>query len=187
MYITKDVVERTHQDVTSKCAHWGAVHVSGHKQVKKQLMLCIYVVYVHNTRLKTLSYVYDVVIYIIQDITGTTNEDSRPCIVPLVLPTQLEREDSDSDCEDKSKDDTRQDEDLKPAAYDEDVDRVKSQDKFKGNKNKNDEEPVEVSEHYATDLIFYLTHDKLSSTLFYVGSRLEGEQQSSYELFKREH
>jgi hypothetical protein len=156
MYITKDVVERTHQDVTSKCAHWGAVHVSGHKQVKKRLTLCIYVVYVHSTRLKTLSYVYDIVIYIIQDITGTTDEDSRPCIVPLVLPTQLESEDSDSDCEDKSKDDTRQDEDLKPAAYDEDVDRVKSQDTFKGNKIKNDEKPVGVSEHYATDLIFLL-------------------------------
>jgi hypothetical protein len=156
MYITKDVVERTHQDVTSKCVHWGAVHVSGHKQVKKQLSLYIYVVYVHNTRLKTLSYVYDIVIYIIQDITGTKDEDSRPCIVLLVLPTQLESKDSDSDCEDKSKDDTRQDEDLKPAAYDEDVDRVKSQDTFKGNKIKNDEKPVGVSEHYATDLIFLL-------------------------------
>ena len=74
----------------------------------------------------------------------------------MVLSTQLESEDSDSDCEDKSKDDTRQDEDLKPAAYDEDVDRVKSQDTFKGNKIKNDEKPVGVSEHYATDLIFLL-------------------------------
>ena len=145
MYITKNVVERTHQDMTSKCAHWGAVHVSGHKQVKKRLTLCIYVVYVHNTRLKTLSYVYDVVIYIIQDITGTTDEDLRPCIVPLVLPTQLESEDSDSDYEDETKDAPGHGVDKEPAVYDEDVDRVQSEDTFKGNEVGYDEKPVRVS------------------------------------------
>ena len=108
-------------------------------------------------------YVYDVVIYIIQDITGTTDEDSRPCIVPLVLPTQLESEDSDSDYEDETKDAPGHGVDKKPAAYDEDVDGDKSQDTFKGNKIKNDEKPVGVSEHYATDLIF------LSSTMFMWG------------------
>ena len=124
--------------------------------------MCIYVVYVHDTRLKTLSYVYDVVIYIIQDITGTTDEDPRPCIVPLVLPTQLESEDSESDCEDKSKDDTRQDEDLKPAAYDEDVDRVRSEDTFKSNEVGYDEKPVRVSGVMPWICIINSQHDKLN-------------------------
>jgi hypothetical protein len=71
-------------------------------------------------------YVYIVVIYITQDETETTDVDSRQTIVPLVLPTQLESEDSDSDCEDGSKDDPEQGVDQKPEAYDEDVDRDES-------------------------------------------------------------
>ena len=134
--------ENTPRHDIKRCALGALPSICTQTGEKMQLISCIHVVYVHNTKFTTQSYVYGIVIYITQDITETTDEDSNQHIVPLVLPTQLESEDSDSDSENKSKHDTRQDEDLKPAAYDEDVDGVKSQDTFKGNKIKNDEKPA---------------------------------------------
>ena len=107
--------------------------------------MCIYVVYVHNTKITTQSYVYSIVINITQDITETTDEDSKQHIVPLVLPMQLESKDTDSDYEDETKDAPGHGVDKKPAVYDEDVDGVQSEDTFKGNEVGNDEKPVRVS------------------------------------------
>jgi hypothetical protein len=76
-----------------------------------------------------------------------------------VLPTQLESEDSDSECEGYSNDDTRRDVDCKSLAYDEDVDNVDSQDTLRVNKVENDVKPEWVSKHYAIALFFYLFHD----------------------------
>ena len=136
--------------------------MSGHKQVKKQLTLCIYVVYVHNTKITTQSYVYGIVINITQDITETTDEDSKQHIVPLVLPTQLESRDSDSDYEDETKDVPGHGVDKKPAVYDEDVDGVQSEDTFKGNEVGNDEKPVRVSGVMPWICIINSQRDKLN-------------------------
>ncbi len=123
------------------------------------MKLGICFVYVHNTILTTQSYVYSIVIYVTQDKTETTDEDTRQAIVPLVLPTQLESKDSDSDREDRSKDDPEQGVDQKPEAHDEDVGRAETQEMFKGNKVGNDEAPLRVSNNYTVILILYLKHD----------------------------
>jgi hypothetical protein len=148
------------------CTLGGHPSVQTQTGEKTQLKLGICFVYVHNTILTAQSYVYNIVIYITQDKTETTDEDTRQAIVPLVLPTQLESEDSDSDCEDRSKDDPEQGVDQKPEEYDEDVDGAETQDTFKGNKVGNDEAQLRVSDHYTVILILYLKHDKQNSPMF---------------------
>ena len=139
------------------CARWEDIHLSRDNQVKKSsLNLCICLVYVHNAILTSYSYVYDDDIYITQDETETTYVDSRQTIVPLVLPTQLESEDSDSDCEDGSKDDPEHGLDQKQEAYDEDEDGDKTIDLFKGNKVGNYEVQIGVSADYTVILVFVL-------------------------------
>ena len=46
--------------------------------------------------------------YITQKSTDTTCDESMPVIAPLVLPTQLDSEESDSECEEGTKGDTTQ-------------------------------------------------------------------------------
>ena len=82
--------------------------------------------------------------------------DSRQTIVPLVLPTQLESEDSDSDCEDGSNNDPEQGVDQKQEAYDEDVGGDKTIDSFKGNKVGNYEVRLGVSADKTVILVFVL-------------------------------
>ena len=127
-----------------------------------QLISCIHVVYVHNTKITTQSYVYGIVINITQDITETTDEDSKLHIVPLVLPTQLESKDSDSDYEDETKDALGHGVDKEPEVYDEDVDGVQSEDTFKGNEAGYDEKPVRVSGVMPWICIINSQRDKLN-------------------------
>lgn len=82
--------------------------------------------------------------------------DSRQTIVPLVLPTQLESDDSDSDCEDGSKEDTERGLDQKQETYDEDEEGDKTIDSFKGNKVGNYEVRIGVSADYTVILVFVL-------------------------------
>jgi hypothetical protein len=141
----------------SNCACWEDVHLSRDNQVKKSsLNLCICLVYVHNAILTSYSYVYNDDIYITQDETETTYVDSRQTIVPLVLPTQLDSEDSDSDSEDGSKDDPVQGLDQKQESYDEDVYGDKAIDSCKGNKVGNYEARLGVSTDYTVILVFVL-------------------------------
>ncbi len=71
-----------------------------------------------------------------------------------MLPTQLESEDSDSECEGYSNDDTRRDVDCKSVAYDEDVDNVDSKDRLRVNKVENDVKPEQVRKHDANSFGF---------------------------------
>jgi hypothetical protein len=85
--------------------------------------------------------------YITQDIAETPLEDSRPSIVPLVLPTQLDSEDSDSDYEEGQNNDETIGVNKETAAYDEDVVGAKAEETFEEQKVKNDENLVRVSKN----------------------------------------
>jgi hypothetical protein len=85
--------------------------------------------------------------YITQDIAETPLEDSRPSIVPLVLPTQLDSEDSDSDYEEGQNNDETIGVNKEPAAYDDDKVGAKAEETFEEQKVKNDENLVRVSKN----------------------------------------
>ena len=55
-----------------------------------------------------------------------TDKESPKHIVPLVLPTQLESEDSDNDDDKMEDQETLKNEDTKAVVYDEDINRQKS-------------------------------------------------------------
>ena len=154
--------ENTPRHDIKRCALGALPSICTQTGEKMQLISCIHVVYVHNTKITTQSYVYGIVINITQDITETTDEDSKQHIVPLVLPMQLESEDSDSDYEDETKDVPGHGVDKKPAVYDEDVDGVQSEDTFKGNEVGNDEKPVRVSGVMPWICIINSQRDKLN-------------------------
>ena len=70
--------------------------------------------------------VWNVVISITKGITETDLDQSRGYIVPLVLPTQLESEESESECEDESKAEIKQFIGKTQEAYDEDPDELET-------------------------------------------------------------
>lgn len=70
--------------------------------------------------------VWNVVISITKGITETDLGQSRGYIVPLVLPTQLESEESESECEDESKAEIKQFIGKTQEAYDEDPDELET-------------------------------------------------------------
>ena len=84
--------------------------------------------------------------YITQNIAKTPLVDSRPSIVPLVLPTQLDSEDSESDYEEGQNNETRG-VNKETAAYDEDVVGAKAEETFEEQNIKNDENLVRVSKN----------------------------------------
>ena len=85
--------------------------------------------------------------YITQDIAETPLEDSRPSIVPLVLPTQLDSEDSDSDDDEEQNNDERMSVYKETSAYDEDVDGAKAEETFEEKKVKNEKNLGTVSKN----------------------------------------
>ena len=86
-------------------------------------MLVMYVKFISQINL----YARNVVISITQGITETYFDESRGDIVPLVLPTQLESEESESECEDESKADAKQCFGKTREAFDEDVDKFETE------------------------------------------------------------
>jgi len=84
--------------------------------------------------------------YITQNIAETPLEDSRPSIAPLVLPTQLDSEDSDSDYEEEQDNNETMCVYKETAAYDEDMIGPKMEETIKEQKLKNDGNQVRVSE-----------------------------------------
>ena len=84
--------------------------------------------------------------YITQNIAETPLEDSRPSIVPLVLPTQLDSEDSDSNYEEEQDSNETMCVYKETAAYDEDVVGPKAEETIEEQKVKNDGKQVRVSE-----------------------------------------
>ena len=65
--------------------------------------------------------------YITQKSTDTTCDESMPVIAPLVLPTQLDSEESDSECEEGTKGDTTQCFNKGTAEYDDNEDKFVTQ------------------------------------------------------------
>ena len=95
--------------------------------------------------LKIRSYAYHIDIYITKELIERSDEDSRQSMVPLILPTQLESKESDSDCEERSENESRLGVDQNPSVYDEDVGGGKSPKMSTGNKVK----PIRVSDCFA--------------------------------------
>ena len=97
-------------------------------------------------------YARNVVISITQGINETDLYESRGDIVPLVLPTQLESEESESECEDESKADARQCFSKTQEAYDEDVDEFEIEITYDRNNVWIDKAAYMVSKHPLNDL-----------------------------------
>ena len=83
--------------------------------------------------------------YITQNFAETPLEDSRPSIAPLVLPTQLDSEDSDSHYEEEQNNNETMCVYTETAAYDEDVVGPKAEETIEEQKVKNDGNQVRVS------------------------------------------
>ena len=107
MYITQHVKKRPYEEVRSQSFH--PALLLERKQVNKTLHCYIYVLVMYVKFISLINlYAQNVVISITQGITDTHFDESRGDIVPLVLPTQLESEESESKCEEESKADTKQ-------------------------------------------------------------------------------
>ena len=83
-------------------------------------------------------YKHGIVKYITKGVTGGTEDESRRLIEPLVLWTQLDSEDSDSDDDEEQNNDERMSVYKETSAYDEDVDGAKAEETFEEKKVKNE-------------------------------------------------
>ena len=126
MYITQHLEKRPYEEVRSQSFH--PALLLERKQVNNALHCYIYVLVMYIKFISQINlYARNVVISITQGITETYFDESRGDIVPLVLPTQLESEESESECEGESNADAKQCFGKTREAFDEDVDKFETE------------------------------------------------------------
>ena len=155
MYITQHLKKRPYEEVRSQSFH--PALLLERKQVNNALHCYIYVLVMYIKFISQINlYARNVVISITQGITETYFDESRGDIVPLVLPTQLESEESESECEDESKADARQYFGKTQEAYDEDVDEFETEITYDRNNVWIDKAAYMVSKHPLNDLCVFI-------------------------------
>ena len=155
MYITQHLKKRPYEEVRSQSFH--PALLLERKQVNNALHCYIYVLVMYIKFISQINlYARNVVISITQGITETYFDESRGDIVPLVLPTQLESEESESECEGESNVDAKQCFGKTREAFDEDVDKFETEITYDRNNVSIYKAAYMVSEHPFNDLCVFI-------------------------------
>ncbi len=155
MYITQHLKKTPYEEVRSQSFHPSLL--LERKQVNKALRCYIYVLVMYVKFISQINlYARNVVISITQGITERIFDESRRDIVPLVLPTQLESEESESECEGKSNADANQCFGKIREAFDEDVDKFETEIAYDRNNVSIYKAAYMVSEHPFNDLCIFI-------------------------------
>ena len=155
MYITQHLKKRPYEEVRSQSFHPSLM--SERQQMNKALRCYIYVLVMYVKFISHINlYAQNMVISIKQGITDTHFDESRGDIVPLVLPTQLESEESESECEEESKADEKQCFGKTREACDVDADKFDTEITYDRNNVSIYKAAYMVSEHPFNDLCIFI-------------------------------